>query len=160
MIFQYEALGLYERARRRGWWYRLQALLRGRSTALLELARITAGSTISARHSLGAQIVPIGQIRGSEGRRTDFDDTFHPLQNHTRSRWLGIAVAWLEGVELPPIDLIRVGDTYFVRDGHHRISVVRALGLQEIAAVVTVWEVAGSQRWEASNIGTPGRALG
>jgi len=37
-------------------------------------------------------------------------------------------------VELPPIDLIRVGDIYFVRDGHHRISVVRALGLQEIAA--------------------------
>ena len=160
MIFQYDALDLYERARQRGWWYRVGSLLRGRSTDLLELARITAGSTISARRSLGAQTVPIGQIRGTEGRRTDFDDTFHPIQKHTRTRWQGIAVAWLEGVELPPVDLIRVGDIYFVRDGHHRISVVRALGLREIAAVVTVWEVAGSQRWEGTNIGTPGRALG
>jgi len=160
MIFQYDALDLYERARQRGWWYRIVSLFRGRSTDLFELARITAGSTISARRSLGAQIVPIGQIRGTEGRRTDFDDTFHPIQKHTRTRWLGIAVAWLEGVELPPVDLIRVGDIYFVRDGHHRISVVRALGLREIAAVVTVWEVAGSQRWEGTDIGTPGRALG
>jgi hypothetical protein len=159
MILEYEALDLYERARRRSTWHRVGALLRGRSADLLDLARITAGSTISARRSLGAQIVPIWQIRGSEGRRTDFDDTFHPLQKHTRSPWLGIAMAWLEGVNLPPVDLIRLGDIYFVRDGHHRISVVRALGLQEIEAVVTVWEVAASQGSESTSVGTPRRAL-
>jgi len=159
MIFESEALDLYERARQRGWWYQVAALLRGRSTDLLDLARITAGSTIRARRSLGTQIVPIGQIRGSEGRRTDFDDTFHPLQKHTRSRWLGIAVAWLQHANLPPVELIRLGDVYFVRDGHHRISVVRAFGLQEIDAVVTVWELAASQGSERISSGGPRRAL-
>ena len=159
MIYEYEALDLYERTRKRGTWHRVAALLRGRSTDLLDLARIAAGSTVSARRSLGAQIVPIRQIRGSEGRRADFDDCFHPLRKHTRSRWQGIAVAWLQGANLPPVDLIRVGDVYFVRDGHHRISVVRAFGLKEIEALVTVWEVAASQGSERTSERRPRRAL-
>lgn len=159
MIFEAEALDLYERARQRGWWYRAAALLRGRPTGLLDLARITAGSTIGARRSLGAQTVPIRQIRGSEGRRADFDDAFHPIQKHTRSRWLGIAVAWLQNANLPPVDLIRLGDIYFVRDGHHRISVVRAFGLREIEAVVTAWEPAASQAPEKASAEPPHRTL-
>jgi hypothetical protein len=42
---------------------------------------------------------------------------------------------------MPPVELIRVGDVYFVRDGHHRVSVARALGQAYIDAEVTVWEV-------------------
>ena len=138
MIFESEALDLYERTHQRGWWYRAAALLRRRPTNLLDLARIIAGSTISARRSLGAQTVPIRQIRGSEGRRVDFDMAFHPIQNHTRSRWMGIAVVWLQNANLPPVDLIRLGDIYFVRDGHHRISVARTLGRHFVDAEVTV----------------------
>ena len=37
---------------------------------------------------------------------------------------------------------------YFVRDGHHRISVARARGQRAIDAVVTVWDVAGPLPWE------------
>jgi hypothetical protein len=159
MIFEAEALDLYERARQRGWWYRAAALLRGRSTNLLDLASITASSSVSARRSLGAQAVPIEQIRGSEGRRADFDNAFHPIRKHTRSRWMGIAVAWLQNANLPPVDLIRLGDIYFVRDGHHRISVVRAFGLHEIDAIVTVWEVVRSQEPEKSSVARPRRAL-
>ena len=55
-------------------------------------------------------------------------------------RWLGVARAALRGEHLPPVDLIRAGDVYYVRDGHHRISVARALGQREIDARVTVWE--------------------
>ena len=159
MIFEAEALDLYERARQHGWWYRAAALLRGRSTALLDLASITAGSSINARRSLGAQTVPLQQIRGSEGRRADFDNAFHPIQKHTRSRWLGIAVAWLQNANLPPVDLIRLGDIYFVRDGHHRISVVRAFGLHEIDAIVTAWEVVRPQESEKTSVERPRRAL-
>jgi len=46
------------------------------------------------------------------------------------------------GVTLPLVDLVQVGDVYFVRDGHHRISVARAFGQESIDAQVTVWEVA------------------
>jgi len=136
-----ESILLYERARRDGWWHRLGARLRGRPTRLLDLATIVAGGTISARHALGAQTVPIGQIRGTEGRRDAFDDAFHPLQTRSHDRWYAIARAWLQGVSLPPVDLIRLGDIYIVRDGHHRISVLRALGIKEVEAVVTAWDI-------------------
>jgi hypothetical protein len=41
------------------------------------------------------------------------------------------------GEPIPPIDLYRVGDVHFVRDGHHRVSVARALGRRDIEARVT-----------------------
>jgi hypothetical protein len=44
---------------------------------------------------------------------------------------------------LTPVELIQVGDVYFVRDGHHRISVAQAMGQKAIDAEVTVLEVAG-----------------
>ena len=52
-----------------------------------------------------------------------------------------VAAAWMAGVVFAPVQLIRVGDDYFVRDGHHRISVARALGQYAIEAEITVWEV-------------------
>ena len=41
----------------------------------------------------------------------------------------------------PALDLIKVGDAYAVRDGHHCISVARALGEDYIDAHVTAWEL-------------------
>ncbi len=137
-----EAVELYERTLHRGWWHRVATRLLGRSTQLLDLATVVAHDSVIARHYLGTQTVPVRQIRGSEGRRDTFDNAFHPLRPHTRGRWLNIAAAWLQGVALPPVELIRLGTTYFVRDGHHRISVVRAMGIKEIDAVVTAWEIA------------------
>ncbi|MCB8986520.1 MAG: ParB N-terminal domain-containing protein [Ardenticatenaceae bacterium] len=40
---------------------------------------------------------------------------------------------------MPPVDLVQVGDTYFVMDGHHRISVAQAMGQDEIEASVITW---------------------
>jgi hypothetical protein len=157
MIPAYQAMDLYEHTCQRGWLHQVGAMLRGRSACLLDLATIAAGRTISARCYLGAQTVPIRQIRGSEGRCDDFDDAFHPLQQHTEGRWRGIARAWLQGASMPPVDLIRLGEIYFVRDGHHRISVARALGQQEIDAVVTVWQVPESHRSEWVPSGTSRR---
>jgi hypothetical protein len=51
-------------------------------------------------------------------------------------------------VPLPPITLTLVGDRYFVVDGHHRVSVARALGQAGIDAGVTVCEFAGPLPWE------------
>jgi hypothetical protein len=55
-------------------------------------------------------------------------------------------------VTLPAVDLIQIGDVYFVRDGHHRISVGRAMGQEIIDAEVTVWEVAGPLPWERATL--------
>ena len=52
---------------------------------------------------------------------------------------MSVTRAYLRGIGLPPVELIQIGEVYFVRDGHHRISVAAALGQQEIDAMVTVW---------------------
>jgi hypothetical protein len=112
--------------------------LSGHSYHLDELAKVQAARTLFNGHDEGLQTVPIHQIRGSENRCRDFDAWFHPLQSRTRERWLHIAAARLRGATLPPVELIQVGNSYFVRDGHHRISVARALGEEFIEAQVTV----------------------
>lgn len=88
------------------------------------------------RHYAGVQSVSIERIRGSEGRIDYFDNSFNPIHEQSRSRWLSVASVRLAGAALPPVELIRVCEIYFVRDGHHRISVAKALGEQYIDAVV------------------------
>jgi hypothetical protein len=97
---------------------------------------VQSGPNAERRPALGAGVVNVSlsKIVGSEGRVRDFDNTFHPLNDHTRDRWIGIAVARRNGVTLPPVELIQVGCAYYVRDGHHRISVARAAGQAEIEA--------------------------
>jgi hypothetical protein len=124
---------------------KLRALWAGRSAGrLLHLGTVRASRPLRSSHYAGARAVPIRQIRGSEGRCDDFDAEFRPLNTHGRDRWLSVAMAWQKGVALPPVDLIQVGNLYFVRDGHHRISVARAWGAESIDAEVTVWELAGA----------------
>jgi hypothetical protein len=50
---------------------------------------------------------------------------------------------------LPPVELVQVGDVYFVRDEHHRISVARTLGQLDIEAEVTVWHLSGPLPYDA-----------
>jgi hypothetical protein len=54
----------------------------------------------------------------------------------TRSRWQRIWMAVHQGIALPPISVVQVGNGYAIRDGHHRVSVARARGALSIAAVV------------------------
>ena len=51
------------------------------------------------------------------------------------------ATAMLRRVDLPPVELIQVGDDYYVQDGHHRVSAARALGYGYVDAIVVVWEI-------------------
>lgn len=66
---------------------------------------------------------------------------FHPLPAHTRERWLSVAVAWKLDRALPAVEMIQAGDIYYVVDGHHRISVARAMGQEYMDAQVTVWQI-------------------
>lgn len=132
---------LYQRACTLGWLGQMWAAFTGRSRHLLNLAEIEAHGSAGNRYSAGIQAVPLRQIRGSQGRCQDFDLDFYPLQDHLKSRWLRVATAWRLGISLPPVELVQVDDIYYVRDGHHRISVARALGQIEIYAEVRVWQI-------------------
>ena len=131
----------FTRALLRGRWHTLWAGLRDKPAGLLDLTAFLDHRSIRTVRSAGHQTVPLARIRGSEGRSHDFDAAFHPRHTRTRDRWLQIARARLDGIELAPVDLIQVGDVYFVRDGHHRISVAVTFGQREIDAVVTTWEI-------------------
>src|SRR5262245_33630143 len=141
------AEGLYVRACTRGCWSQVVSAVTGRSCLLFSLTELRT-AVVRARRAAGMQTVALSQIRGSEGRSRDFDRSFHPLRSHAMERWLRVAEAQRRGMSLPLVQLIKVGDLYFVRDGHHRISVARAMGQQEIDAEVVVWEVDGPLPWE------------
>jgi hypothetical protein len=141
---------LYSRVRARGQWGQVWSTLTGRSRRLLALDEIEATCTVHTCRYAGIRTVPISQIRGSGGRSDDFDCDFNPLQDHNKRRWLSIATARRRGKALPPVGLVQVGDVHFVCDGHHRISVARAMGQQDIEAKVMVWQVTGPLPWETS----------
>jgi hypothetical protein len=120
---------------------RIFSLLTGHSTSLLDLTTEISERRILRQHYAGSRTAPIKRIKGSEGRSTDFDREFNPLHNRTMDRWMSIAIARAQGDTLPLVELIQLGDDYFVRDGHHRISVAHALGEEYIDARVIVLEL-------------------
>jgi hypothetical protein len=126
------ALRLYHHTFVAGRLRRSVVRLLGRSVELRQLLPARAGQG----QGRGLRAVPLAEIVGSEGRSGDFDTRFAPLHEHSRDRWVSVAVARRHGVSLPPVSLIGAADGYYVRDGHHRISVARALGEEFIEAEV------------------------
>jgi hypothetical protein len=86
---------------------------------------------------LGLETIPLDSIVGTVDRTRDFDRGFRPTTPRVRGRWQRIAAAQRRGESFPPISVYRVGDLHFVRDGHHRVSVAKSLGRQDIDANVT-----------------------
>jgi hypothetical protein len=86
---------------------------------------------------LGLQTIPLDSIVGTVDRTRDFDRGFRPTTPRVRGRWQRIAAAQRRGESFPPISVYRIGDLHFVRDGHHRVSVAKSLGREDIDAYVT-----------------------
>jgi hypothetical protein len=97
---------------------------------------------------IGLQTIELDTVLGTVGReRGGFDRQFRPTTARVRARWERIANAARRGEALPPISVYRIGDVHFVRDGHHRVSVARALGRETIDAyVVEVVTRVGAER--------------
>lgn len=85
----------------------------------------------------GLQVVRLDAVVGTVDRAADFDRGFRPTSARLRSRWERIAAAQRRGESLPPVSLFQVGELYFVRDGHHRVSVAKSQGRDDIDAYVT-----------------------
>jgi hypothetical protein len=87
--------------------------------------------------NLGLQTIPLESIVGTVDRSREFDREFRPTSGRPRDRWQRINAAMRRGQSMPPIEVYRVGDLHFVKDGHHRVSVAKALGHRTIDAYVT-----------------------
>jgi hypothetical protein len=88
--------------------------------------------------SMGHRVadVPVARIVGTVDRPDDFDQEFRLVNDRLRARWQRLATAMSSGVEPPAVELVQLGDLYFVADGHHRVSVARDLGRLVLTARV------------------------
>jgi hypothetical protein len=125
----------FEHAMRKGRQRRLMKRLTKKSTRLQSFAAIR--NQFHGMRTLGLQTINMRCITGSVGRESDFDAEFNPRAPHVRHRWVEIDIAYYTDVHLPPVELYKVGDHYYVIDGHHRISVLRRHGQRFIDAYVT-----------------------
>jgi hypothetical protein len=129
----------FSRARRRQVLARLAGRLRRQPdvNSILSFDEVIAALGWRGEHYLGLQTIQLDKVAGTAGSRRDFDRRFRPTSNRVRQRWERLDLAQRRGVAIPPIDVYRVGDLHFVKDGHHRVSVARATGHKTIEAYVT-----------------------
>jgi hypothetical protein len=134
----------FGRARRRAFLRRVSARLRKgpapNRLACFEEARRKVGATGGVRR--GRRTVRLSDIVGSVSRCSEFDGAFLPLRESARTKWERIDRAFHRGEELPPVELYKLGSSYFALDGNHRVSVARYHGVEWIDAEVTEFRAA------------------
>jgi hypothetical protein len=131
----------FNRARRRRALARLSARLRREPSdvnVILPFEEVVAALGRRGEKRLGLKTIALDSIVGTVDRGREFDRQFRPTSGRVRSRWERIALAQRKGEGMPPIDVYRIGDMHFVRDGHHRVSVARARRDSVIEAWVTL----------------------
>lgn len=150
-VRRYEtALNQFKSTWVRGIVFRLFAALMRHRPSLYDLNEIKSGVKLHGSYYAGVKVVRLDSIVGTEGKASDFDMGFHPVNEASRERWVNMAMVYLCCFSLQPVQLTQVGDAYFVRDGHHRISVARAFGQASIDAEVVVWKASPPFPWQAA----------
>jgi len=104
---------------------------------ILPFDEVVAALGYEGERSLGLKTIKLRSIIGTVDSTRDFDRMFRPTSGRVRERWEKLALAQRKGESIPPIDVYRVGDVHFVRDGHHRVSIAMATGQKKIDAYVT-----------------------
>jgi hypothetical protein len=132
----------YDTALTLGFWRSLVSWFTRSSNELLPYDEVRKRLKLHGQHYLGMREIPLDKIIGSVGRYNDFDKEFLPRRSATRSRWVSIDAAQLQDVILPPIEVYKIGEVYFVKDGNHRVSVARRRKQGFIDAEVIEIEVA------------------
>ena len=127
----------FDRARRRAFFGRVAARLRRECSRLLAFDEIGEGHLAHNRRGLGLRDVEVSKVVGSMGRHEDFDRAFMPTKASLAERWKRVDRAFHSGLDLPAVRLYKIGDSYFVEDGNHRVSVARYQGIETIEADVT-----------------------
>jgi hypothetical protein len=134
--FHPQAHPLFERALWQGTFRGAVARLMNRSRQLCVLVDDVDHLPKSSANHENVQEIPLAQIKGTVNRCCDFDCEFYPLEDYLEDRWVRVASMLLQGHSLPPVELYLSGDVYYVLDGHHRVSVARALRYLTVEAVI------------------------
>jgi len=126
----------FQRALFKAFINRALASLSGKPTTLLSYDDIKEKLHIGGPLYRGVQTVRVDQIAGSLNRYHEFDRVFLPASDKLAERWQSVNRAFYQEISLPPVVLYKVGQVYFVVDGHHRVSVAREQGQIYIEAEV------------------------
>ena len=136
-LIEHPADADFSRARARAAFSGILDFLRGQPRELLPFEEVRSHFLVRGQYDRGIQLVPISKIVGSHGRYADFNRSFLPRGTRTKERWKRVSLARYRNIELPPVDLYKLGGIYFVADGNHRVSVARHAGQTDIRAHVT-----------------------
>ena len=136
--FQWEMA--HSRAQRMKW----IATLRRKNIELPDFNHVQQSLHLHTAIYRGIHVIALDSIVGSVGRFHDFIEGFLPISSELSYRWQSLAALTLDpsGSGLPPIDVFKVGEVYFVSDGNHRVSVARQLDIPDMEARVWEYEVA------------------
>lgn len=129
----------FNRARVRAFLELMMGLIKGHNMHLLSFDEVVEKLRLKKSVYQGLQDIPVDHIVGSTGRYEDFTRHFLPRTGNQRDkeRWRNIYTLAVTGKGFPPIDVYKIDQVYFVKDGNHRVSVVRELGWKTIQAFVT-----------------------
>ncbi|SRR5581483_202903 len=126
----------FSRARFKAFLNRIRSRISGQPSTLLSYDDVKEKLHIGGPIYRGVQTVRVDQIVGSLNRYHEFDRAFLPADDQLATRWQNIDSAFYKDISLPPVVLYKVGQVYFVVDGHHRVSVAREQGQEFIDADV------------------------
>lgn len=126
----------FNRARFKSFINQVFSVLSGKRNNLLSYDEVKEKLRIGGPIYRGVKTVHVDQIIGSLNRYHEFDSAFLPKEDQLAARWQKVDRAFYEDIHLPPVVLYKVGEIYFVVDGHHRVSVAREQGQIFIEAEV------------------------
>jgi len=127
----------FESARFKSLLNKLRSFTSGKENKLLSFEEISKGLNLHNQRYLGIRTVEVDDIVGSIDRYKDFDRHFLPKKAHLEHRWSNIYSAYKKDINLPLVQLYKVGNIYFVLDGNHRVSVANRMGVKYIDSEVT-----------------------
>lgn len=102
--------------------------------------RSLVGSNVTGMHAKRMpriQRIRVDQIVGTIRYTEEFDQNFRPLKPQSCDRWVQ-ALLQLAEDRWQPIVVHKVGESYYVAQGHHQVSVARYAGMKFIPA--EVWD--------------------
>jgi hypothetical protein len=124
---------VYQRAR-------IESFLRkltGRPLHLLAFREVQERLRLRLSRQLGVREISLDKIVGSVGKPDAFTPSFLPRYRRLKERWKRVYAGAHGTLGLPPIEVYKFGEVYFIKDGHHRVSVARHLGATTMTADVT-----------------------
>ena len=136
-MYNFSAIEDFYRAHRKASLKEIVSTLAGLHSDLLQYDEILQKLHARGQSDKGLQEIPLDAIVGTVGRYSDFTKDFLPKRAENKDRWVNVKTAMSGMRGVPAIEVYRVGEAYFVKDGHHRVSVARQMGHKFIQAYVT-----------------------